>query len=177
MSEGPRILLFTGDGKGKTTAALGMALRAVGHGLRVFIVQFIKNDPRTGEKRALQLLPHVEFHQVGLGFVPTGADDRQALAPHQKAAEDGLKRVGERLRNGACDLVILDEICTACALGLVSETEVLELLSNSPPGLTWVLTGRDAPESFAAMADTVTVMVCQKHGFDTKMRAKRGVEF
>lgn len=175
MSSSRRILLFTGDGKGKTTAALGMALRAVGHGLRVCIIQFIKNDPTTGERMALSLLPHVEFLQAGLGFVP--AENHEQFEAHRGAAGDGLKMAGERLQSGACDLIVLDEICTACALNLIPAEEVLRLLENSPSDVIWVLTGRGAPEALIKVADTVTVMECRKHGLQTGSKAEKGVEY
>jgi cob(I)alamin adenosyltransferase len=170
-----RILLFTGDGKGKTTAALGMVLRAVGHGLRACIIQFIKNDPRTGERMALTLLPRVEFLQVGLGFVP--AEDHETFESHRGAARVGLKLAEERLKNNACDLIVLDEICTACALNLITTEEVLHLLENSPLEIIWVLTGRGAPEALIEIADTVTVMECLKHGLAAGIRAGKGVEY
>lgn len=175
MSSIRRILLFTGDGKGKTTAALGMALRAVGHGLRVCIIQFIKNDPRTGERMALSLLPHVEFLQTGLGFLPAEGDE--AFDSHRKAAEEGLKMAEERLKNDACDLMVLDEICTACDLKLVPTEDVLHLVENAPTKVIWVLTGRGAPEALIKIADTVTVMECQKHGLHTGSKAEKGVEY
>jgi cob(I)alamin adenosyltransferase len=175
MSSPQRVLLFTGDGKGKTTAALGMALRAVGHGLRVCIIQFIKNDPHTGERMALSLLPQVEFLQTGLGFVP--AEGQEAFDSHRRAAADGLKMAEERMRNDACDLIILDEICTACALNLIKTEDVLHLLENSPPNVIWVLTGRGAPEALIKVADTVTVMECRKHGLQAGIKDGKGVEY
>lgn len=175
MSSGPRILLFTGDGKGKTTAALGMALRAAGHGMRVFIIQFIKNDPNTGERMAFALLPQVEFLQTGLGFVP--AESEEAFAAHRQAARDGLKIVEERLKHNACDLIVLDEICTACDLNLITAEDVTHLVKTSPPEVIWVLTGRGAPGALIEMADTVTVMECRKHGLQTGFRTQKGVEY
>lgn len=175
MSSRPRIVLFTGDGKGKTTAALGMALRAVGHGLRVFFIQFIKNDPCTGERMALKRLPQVQFLQTGLGFVP--AESEEAFAAHRQAARDGLKIVEERLKHNTCDLIVLDEICTACALNLITAENVIQLVETSPPQVAWVLTGRSAPEALIEMADTVTVMECRKHGFQTGFQTQKGVEY
>lgn len=175
MSSIRRILLFTGNGKGKTTAALGTALRAVGHGLRVCVIQFIKNDPRTGELMALSFLPHVEFLQTGLGFVPD--EGHEAFDTHRRAAGEGLKMAEERLKNGTCDLMVLDEICTACALNLIKVEDILRLVENSPPKVIWVLTGRGAPEALIDIADTVTVMECRKHGQHTGNKAKKGVEY
>lgn len=175
MSFPRRILLFTGDGKGKTTAALGMALRAVGHNLRVLVIQFIKNDPRTGEKAAFSFLPQVEFLQVGLGFVP--AETEETFAVHRNAARKGLTIVEERLRGDGFNLIILDEICTACALNLIAAEDVLRLVEDAPPEVIWVLTGRGAPEALIEKADTVTVMACLKHGLQTGINAQKGVEY
>lgn len=175
MSSSRRILLFTGDGKGKTTAALGMVVRAVGHGLRVCVIQFIKTDPQTGERMALSLLPHVEFIQAGLGFVPTA--DHKDFAAHREVARNGLKMAAERVENSTCDLIVLDEICTACALNLIPAEDILHLIENSPPELIWILTGRGAPEALIKIADTVTVMECRKHGLQTGISAQKGVEY
>jgi cob(I)alamin adenosyltransferase len=175
MSSSRRILVFTGDGKGKTTAALGMVVRAVGHGMRVCVIQFIKNDPRTGERMALSLLPHVEFLQMGLGFVP--AEDHEEFDAHRWAVRAGLKMAAERLETNTCGLIVLDEICTACALNLITEEEVLRLIKNSPPEVIWVLTGRGAPEALIKIADTVTVMECRKHGLQAGINAGEGVEY
>jgi len=173
---GPRrVLLFTGDGKGKTTAAMGMAVRAVGHDMRVCIIQFIKNDPETGERKTLSLLPGVEFIQAGLGFVPSR--DHKDFPAHRQAAQIALKIAEERLFRKACDLIILDEICTACAMNLIPVEEVLHLIDITPPAMIFVLTGRDAPHALIDIADTVTVMDNLKHGLQAEIRAEKGVEY
>jgi len=175
MSSTRRILLFTGDGKGKTTAALGMALRAVGHGLRVCVIQFIKNDPRTGERMALSFLPNVEFLQTGLGFTP--AEGHEAFDLHRRAAGEGMRMAEERLKNDTCDLMVLDEICTACDLKLITTEEVLHLVENATTKVILVLTGRGAPEALIEIADTVTIMECRKHGLAKGRKAEKGVEY
>jgi len=175
MNSHRRLLLFTGDGKGKTTAALGMVLRAVGHGMRICVIQFIKNDPETGERKALSRLPGVEFIQAGLGFVPAG--NHGDFPVHRQAAREAMKIAEERFCQKACDLIVLDEICTACAMNLISLDEVIRLIGNAPPGTIVVLTGRNAPPALIDMADTVTVMECRKHAFQAGIRAEKGVEY
>src|SRR5450759_5111603 len=113
MSHAPRILLFTGDGKGKTTAALGMALRAAGHGMKTCVIQFIKTDAKVGEMLVLPKLQQIEIFQTGLGFLPKPTDP--AWPNHQLAAEAGLCKAAEIMANAQADLVILDEICVAVA--------------------------------------------------------------
>ncbi|MBM4163516.1 MAG: cob(I)yrinic acid a,c-diamide adenosyltransferase [Lentisphaerae bacterium] len=171
----PRILLFTGDGKGKTTAALGIALRASGHGLQTLIVQFIKAHAATGELAALRMLAGVEVRQAGLGFVPR-SDDAPQFAAHRHAAAEGLRAAAAELASGRYRVVILDEVCTAVARGLLDEDSVVAALSQAPADGVIVLTGRGATPGLIARADTVTEMRCIKHGFDAGLPAQPGVE-
>jgi len=168
-----RILLFTGDGKGKTTAALGLALRAAGHRKAVLILQFIKNEP-TGEAAALGRLGDVHFAQVGLGFVPPPTDPR--FARHQAAARAGLHRAEQALASGVYEVLILDELCLAVALGLLPEADVLAALRTAGAGTILVLTGRSATPGLLELADTATDMRSLKHAYDTGMPAQEGVE-
>ncbi|OPY13832.1 MAG: Cob(I)yrinic acid a,c-diamide adenosyltransferase [Syntrophus sp. PtaB.Bin001] len=170
-----RLLIFTGDGKGKTTAALGMALRASGQGMRVKIIQFIKADQSTGEVAAVKNLPGVELIQTGLGFVP--AQDHPGFPQHREAAQLGMQLAEEAIQSGEYDLVILDEVCNAVALHLLPEERVAAILKMSGPGRIIVLTGRDASESLMALADTVTIMNCRKHALESGRPAQKGVEF
>jgi cob(I)alamin adenosyltransferase len=176
MTEKPRILIFTGPGKGKTTAALGMVLRASGHGLRTKIIQFLKSGKGSGEITALQHLPGVEFVRRGLGFVPKQQDD-PSFAEHQSAAEEGLALAREAILSDYYDLVVLDEICGAIAAGLLAESAVANLLRVAPARLSLVLTGRHAPKALIDLADTVTEMHCVKHGLHQGRTAQKGVEF
>jgi cob(I)alamin adenosyltransferase len=174
MNEKPRILIFTGDGKGKTTAALGMAFRASGHGLRSCIVQFIKSDASVGEIAAADQSRLVDIHPTGLGFLPSGESPR--FADHLAAAQTGLQRATEIIAGGQFALVILDEICVAVSRGLVDESQVAELVAMTPPEMCLVLTGRDATPGLVELADTVTEMRCIKHGFHAGRSAENGVE-
>ncbi|HTX55311.1 MAG TPA: cob(I)yrinic acid a,c-diamide adenosyltransferase [Candidatus Baltobacteraceae bacterium] len=170
-----RTLVFTGDGKGKTTAALGMALRAAGHGQRVLVVQFVKSDETTGELAASRHLPGVEIVQTGLGFLPP--ENALAFARHREAAEAGLARAGEALASQPLDLMVLDEVCVAVARGLLKEDAVLALLRARIRPVCVVLTGRGATKRLVEAADTVTEMRCVSHGLTRGIQAQPGVEY
>jgi cob(I)alamin adenosyltransferase len=170
-----RVLVLTGDGKGKTTAALGMALRAVGHGQRVLFVQFIKADASTGEVTGVRQLPGMSLVQTGLGFVPPPT--HPAYPAHRKAALEGLALGKQALRDGAADLVVFDEVCVAIARGLLDVEAVLTAVGNARPGTTVMLTGRGAPDALIAAADTVTNMCCVKHALQSGHAADAGVEW
>ncbi|MFA6413131.1 MAG: cob(I)yrinic acid a,c-diamide adenosyltransferase [Syntrophales bacterium] len=171
----PRILLFTGDGKGKTTAALGMVLRASGHDLRSLIVQFIKAAGETGELSACRHLPGVEIIQAGLGFVPDKTNP--AFAAHQQAAQEGLKKATAAIAGRNYDLVVMDEICLAITKGLITEEAVIASIHKAGPEVVIVMTGRKAPAGLISLADTVTEMTMIKHGYVAGWPAQKGVEF
>lgn len=175
MKEKARVLLFTGEGKGKTTAALGIVLRAVGHQLPTFVLQFIKHDATTGEVLALQQLPFVKLEQMGLGFVPP--PEHPAYPDHRKAAMAALKRAQAVVNSRRYKVVILDEICIALHKKLIPQKVVIALVKGAPKNKIIVLTGRHAPEALIRLADTATEMKCLKHGFQSGRRAEKGVEF
>lgn len=175
MTEQARVLIFTGDGKGKTTAALGLALRASGHGLRVLVLQFVKGGQKTGELAAARQIPGFEIEQRGCGFVP--AEGSAQFALHRQAAEDVLREADGALLSEKYDVVVLDELCVAVAKKLLSEQSALETVSHARPGSVLVLTGRGATPGLIAVADTVTEMRLCKHGLQAGIRAQRGVEF
>jgi cob(I)alamin adenosyltransferase len=170
-----RLLIFTGNGKGKTTAALGMALRAVGHGQQVLILQFIKANASSGERMALKNLPGVELLQMGLGFLTPPEDPR--FEEHRRAAEEALKKAVEILETGRHQLIILDEVCTAVKKNLLTEAQVIEAVSSRKGTAVLVLTGRGAGPGLTALADTVTEMRSRKHGLTAGWKAQEGVEF
>ncbi|MBE0465617.1 MAG: cob(I)yrinic acid a,c-diamide adenosyltransferase [Candidatus Desulforudis sp.] len=169
------VLVFTGDGKGKTTAALGLALRAVGHGMRVLVLQFVKGGWETGEIKAAAGLAGLEIRSVGAGFVHPG--EEQGLSRHREAAGQALAEARAALQSGLHDLVILDEALCALGLSLVSLEELLTLISLRPPGMHLVLTGRGAPPEIVARADLVTEMREVKHPYHAGIAAQRGIEF
>ncbi len=172
---GNRTLLLTGDGKGKTTSALGMVLRAVGHGLRVSVIQFVKGRKDTGEVRGLAYLPGVEVHVCGLGFVRPGQGG--VGSTHAAAARAGLQKAAAALRDPACGMVVLDEVCGAVALGLLEAQAVAEALDAAAPGKVVVMTGRDACDELVGRADTVSRVTEVRHGLTGGWPAQAGVEW
>ena len=174
MSLETRILLFTGEGKGKTTAALGMALRAAGNGMSVLILQFIKNQP-TGEIESLNKLANIKIVQTGVGFVPESSSSK--FISHKQAAEDGWRIAEQSIASGDYQLIILDEICNAIDKELLDEKKVIASLKNTQTDGAIVLTGRAATPALIELADTVTEMRCIKHGLQTGRPAQKGVEY
>jgi cob(I)alamin adenosyltransferase len=170
-----RVLIFTGDGKGKTTAALGMALRASGHGLQTLIIQFIKANASTGELTSLKHLPGVEIIQMGRGF--TSSAKSPAFSEHRKAAQDALQMAIRKIQLKRYDLIILDEICTAISKGLLDEEQVVKFIHQEDGNSCVVLTGRGATDRLISNADTVTEMRCIKHGLQEGWKAQKGVEY
>ncbi len=173
MSFGPRIVIFTGNGKGKTTASLGMVMRNAGHGKATRFIQFVK-DQLTGEHEAIKLLPNVDATQVGLGFLPN--ENSEEFGDHKDAAEKGLSLAREAIESGKYDMIILDEICFAVSRGLLTEDEVIEAVKKAGAKQCVVLTGRGATEKLMDVADTVTEMKCVKHGWQSGIEAQKGVE-
>jgi len=175
MSHKDRILIFTGDGKGKTTAALGMALRSFGHKIPIVVVQFVKSDCQTGEFAALTDMAGCQIILAGLGFVPK--PDHPRFADHCRAAEEGLRIAAEAMRSGRFGLVILDEVCIAVSLHLLAEEAVLAALAGAAEGVTVVMTGRGATAGLIAAADTVSEIRMVKHGLQAGLKAQKGVEY
>ncbi|BDG17531.1 cob(I)yrinic acid a,c-diamide adenosyltransferase [Thermus brockianus] len=166
------LLVYTGDGKGKSTAAFGLALRAHGRGLRVRVFQFIKHaTARFGEHRALARLG-IPIEGLGDGFTWKSRD----LEASAGLAREGWQRAKEALLSGEYDLVILDEATYPLRYGWIDLEEFLETLKARPPHVHVVVTGRGAPEALLAQADTVTEMRKVKHAFDQGVPAQRGME-
>lgn len=171
------VLINTGDGKGKTTAALGTILRAVGYGHRCLIVQFIKGSWTYGEMKSIKRLePEVEFYRMGRGFVGI-VDDTLPREEHEKAAREALQFAREKLTSGDYRLVLLDEIFIAVQLNLIAKEDVLALLDVRPAQTTLILTGRGAPAEVIERADTVTEMREIKHAYRKGILAQRGVDY
>jgi cob(I)alamin adenosyltransferase len=171
-----RIILLTGQGKGKTSSALGMVLRAVGHQMRVCVIQFVKKSRDTGEARALALLPGVEHLICGNGFI-TQQENTERLGQHCQAATDGLRLAKSRIVDPTIQMVVLDEICAALNHHLLEEQEVIDLLASANDGKIIILTGRHAPKALIDRADTVSFVESAKHGYQRGMEAQPGVEF
>lgn len=170
------VLVFTGNGKGKTTAALGMGLRAWGQGLQVLVLQFIKGGRSYGElTAAAALAPGFSIKQLGLGFILS--KDADELARHREAARQGLVTVRREISSGSYDLLVLDEILYALNYGLVTLDEIRELVALKPPAMHLVLTGRGAPPEIVELADLVTEMKEIKHPYQQGISAQKGVEY
>jgi cob(I)alamin adenosyltransferase len=177
MQEQGLIVVFTGDGKGKTSAALGTALRATGHKLYVSLVQFVKGPSGSGEAKAAErLAPEFEFVSLGRGFVNC-CGSTTPLEEHRRAAAEALEAARQRLHSGAWDMIILDEINTAVSLGLLDTQQVIDLVRSKPPRVHLVLTGRDAKPEVVELADTVTEMRSVKHPYDQGKPARKGIDF
>jgi cob(I)alamin adenosyltransferase len=169
-----RVHVLTGPGRGKTTAAFGLALRAAGHGLRVCIVQFMKTGMTTGESIAVKRIPEIQVHQFGTGLF---VDPNKLTEDDRKCANDALMQARLLLGKGACDLLILDEINLAVRFGLIDSQAVLSLLKLRKGQVEVVLSGRDAPEEFIDYADYVSYMEDRKHPFKEGLKARRGIEW
>ncbi len=171
-------LIYTGDGKGKTTASLGLALRGVGRGFKVKIYQFIKSPQRTyGEQIALEKLG-VEMIQLGIGFTWTKTPEE-----HRAALKKGWPKAKEAVMSGEYDLVILDELNNALAIDafpiedVLPLDEVIDLIKNKPSHVHLVITGRDAKQEIKDIADLVSVIEPEKHYYKDGIPAVKGLEF
>jgi cob(I)alamin adenosyltransferase len=171
------VIVFTGDGKGKSSAALGITLRAFGHKMYVSFVQFIKSQSDTGESRACErLAPEIEFVSLGKGFVNC-CGNTAPLDEHKKAAAEALTAARQRIQSASWDIVVLDEINIAVKLGLIDISDVLDLVRNKPPSLHLILTGRDAHPDLIAAADMVTEMRDIKHPYNAGVPAQKGIDY
>jgi cob(I)alamin adenosyltransferase len=171
-------LVFTGNGKGKTTAAVGLAVRAAGNRLRVFFLQFIKGQWKTGEREILRGLPGVDLEVTGRGFtIERLRNPKIPMADHAAAAAHGWRVAQQIVREGEYDLVVLDEVLGAVKAGLVPLDELLALVRSKPPELHLVLTGRGAPPELVEVADLVSEIRPIKHPYERGIKAQRGIEF
>lgn len=166
------VLVNTGDGKGKTTAALGTALRAAGRGLRVCVVQFLKSPSwKTGEAKAGRDLG-IDWWTLGDGFTWDSKDMEKSKA----AAVDAWAAARARVASGDYDLVVLDELTYPVTWGWIEEDDVVAALGARPAHTSVIITGRDAPAALVDAADTVTEMRKTKHAFDAGIQALKGID-
>lgn len=171
------IQIYTGDGKGKTTASLGLALRALGHGWKVLVIQFTKGDSGTcyGElESALNYLPNLKVVQFGMDRV---VYSHNVCMEDFKEAKKGWEFAKEAINSGEYQLVILDEINICTDMGMIKVSDVKDVLLNKPENLEIVLTGRRAHPELKALAHLVTEMVPIKHYFDMGVMARKGIEY
>lgn len=170
------VIIHTGNGKGKTTAALGLALRTYGQGMKVLILQFIKGAWKYGELKALEkFAPDIVIEQAGEGFVRR-AEGRE-LEEHRAAAMAALEKAKREMQSGKWDMVILDELNYAVQFELVPMEAVLDLVAQKPDKLHLVITGRNARGELIEAADLVTEMREVKHPLKQGVKAQRGIEF
>lgn len=174
------ILIFTGNGKGKTTAALGQMLRVMGRGERTLMIQFIKGPWKSGEDefaKQFNVPPEqFEIRKMGLGFVGILGDTLPREA-HEEAARKALQTFVEEKEDGAWHTIVLDEVNVAASLGLLAAQDVLDAIKDYPAEKVLVMTGRNAPQEFIDVADLVTEMREVKHPFSGGEKAKYAVEF
>jgi len=168
------VYVFTGDGKGKTSAALGIVLRALGHGLRVYIVFFMKGDYPYGERNILSQLPNVTVASFG----HREFTDRTKIKPEEiEQAKQALAAAREAMLSGNYELMVLDEVNVAIAWNLVALDEVIRLIKDKPQNVDLILTGRQADTKLIKLADLVTEMIKIKHPYDKGGMARKGIDY
>lgn len=168
------LIVYTGKGKGKTTAALGSIFRAMGHGFRVCVIQFIKGSWKYGElKSAERFSDLLDFHVMGKGF--TWESDK--IEEDIKLAQDAWNFAKSVILSTKYQMVVLDELTYLIKYKMVSEEEIVNFLSNRPKDLHIIVTGRDASELLIRSADLVTEMVSIKHPYDDGVKAQKGIEY
>jgi cob(I)alamin adenosyltransferase len=171
------VIVYTGDGKGKTTAALGMCVRAVGYNWEVCVIQFVKGSWKYGELKGIKKLePNVELHVIGTGFVGI-VDDDKPIEEHQEAARKGVELAREKIASRQYQLVILDELNVALDLGLISDDDVKSLLDARGEKQHLVITGRNAVDWLMEQADLVTEMREIKHPYQQGILAQKGIDW
>lgn len=166
--------VYTGNGKGKTSAALGLALRAIGRGLKVCLIQFIKGGFDYGELYAVKNLPNFTLKAFGRGrFITSEPPEEEDI----KLANEALELAKEIVQTGEYDIVILDEVNVALHLKLIRLQDVVDIIKKKPEKVEMILTGRDAPESIIELADLVTEFKEIKHPFSKGYQARKGIEY
>ncbi len=168
-----RVIVYTGNGKGKTTAALGTVFRALGHGQRVCMLQFLKGKGEYGERVFGRTIESLEWHICGKGFV-FNKEDRSA---DREIARKGFELAREKVMSNTFDLIVFDEITYLPQYGFLEVEKIVELINTRPSRLNIILTGRNADAAIIGIADTVTVMEPEKHAFDMGIKAQKGIEF
>jgi len=172
------VLVHTGDGKGKSTAAFGLAIRAAGHGQRVGLVQFIKGTWKTGETLSFERFPEIDHVVSGDGFTWNTQDRAKDIASVRRGWDTAVQMIEEsRGTDPKYDLVILDELNVAIGMDYLPVAEVVEVLAHKPEELSICVTGRGAKDDLIEVADTVSEMRPLKHAFEAGIKARRGVEF
>ena len=168
------VQVYTGSGKGKTSAAFGLALRATGRGLKVYVIQFIKGGFDYGELHVVDRLPNLTLKAFGRGkFITSKPPEKEDV----RLAEEALKLAEETIGSREFDVVVLDEINVALYLKLIELQKVVEIIKKKPENVESVLTGRNAPEEIIELADLVTELKEIKHPFSRGFHARKGIEY
>ncbi|MCM8539719.1 MAG: cob(I)yrinic acid a,c-diamide adenosyltransferase [Lentisphaeraceae bacterium] len=172
------VIVNTGDGKGKSSAAFGTAFRAVGYGYKVGIIQFIKGAWKTGEQEAFKKFPEIDHIISGEGFTWDTQDKAKDIESAMRGWNIVLDMI-EQTRSGEKDyhLLVLDELNIALSVGYIPVEDVVKVLQNKPEKLNIIITGRNAPQEIMDVADTVSEMVPLKHAFEGGIQAQKGIEF
>lgn len=173
MSDVGRVIVNTGNGKGKTTAALGTAFRALGHGHRVCIIQFLKGQGKYGERLMAEKFDNLDWFICGRGFVFT----KENIDEDRRVAKEGFQLAKEKIEGDEYDLVVLDEITYLPLYDFLDVEKIVDLILEKPKRLSIILTGRNADSKLIEIADTVSSMEPVKHGFEQGLKAKKGIEF
>jgi cob(I)alamin adenosyltransferase len=173
MKKTGRIIIHTGDGKGKTTAALGTVFRALGHGQKVCVVQFIKGQGKYGERIFAEKLDNLDWHICGKGFV----FNKEQIDEDKKVAEEGFRLAAEIIASDRYDLVVLDELTYLPTLGFLPVELIVTTLKAKPRRLSIVISGRNAPSELVELADTVSAISVVKHAYQQGIKAQKGIEF
>lgn len=168
-----RVIINTGDGKGKTTAALGTAFRALGHGHKVCVIQFVKGQGRYGERQMAEKMMNLEWHICGKGFV----FNKENLDKDREVAREGVQLAKQKIDSDEFDLIILDEITYLPMYEFADVADLVKMIVEKPERLSVILTGRGAGPELIGIADTVTSMEIVKHGFTEGIKAQKGIEF
>ena len=168
------VLVHTGEGKGKSSSAFGVAFRAAGWGMQVCVIQFIKGKWKTGEQQAALRFDNIEWHALGDGFTwDTNNPDQD-----RQTSREIWELCKQKICSQAYDLVVMDEINYCCGYGWLNGAEIAEFIrAEKPPWMHLILTGRNAPPEVIELADTVTEMRLIKHAFDAGCKAEQGIEF
>ncbi len=168
------VLVHTGEGKGKSSSALGMVFRAAGWGMRVCVIQFIKGQWQTGEQKAAARFENIEWHSLGDGFTWDTKNPEQDIKTSQEIWEFSKQKI----RSEAYDLILLDEINYCCGYQWISGQEIADFITQEKPNwMHLILTGRTAAPEVIDIADTVTEMHLVKHAFSQGIKAEQGIEF
>ncbi|OEU48632.1 MAG: cob(I)yrinic acid a,c-diamide adenosyltransferase [Desulfobulbaceae bacterium S3730MH12] len=173
MSDIGRIIVNTGKGKGKTAAALGTAFRALGHGHKVCMIQFLKGQGKYGERLMAEKFDNLDWFICGRGFVFR----KENIDDDRKAAQKGFQLAKEKVESDQYDLIILDEITYLIHYNFVDVDQIIKLIRNKPKRLSLILTGRDADPKLIEVADTVSSIDSIKHAYDKDIKAQKGIEF